>query len=894
MAKSQFRKRFKTLTGVSTLAICALAANSQAVAQDDEIIVTGIRSSLADALNTKKNAPQILDGISAEDIGKFPDTNVAESLARVTGVQIDRSAGAAGEGSFITIRGLGPDTNRTFVNGRAVLSTGFAERSVDFRDLPSESVSALTVIKSPRASDIDGSLGGFVNVVTRRPLDDGGEFRAVISGQGVYSNLLDEVDPRISGLISNSWADGTFGVLVGAIYQQRDTRQDSFSTNGFRCRTADLSSGSACDAAGAVFVPRNLRYQLRYNESERFGIYGSAQFRPSDRLEIIADGSWHRRDESLNDVIYDAVISPGSIDLGSLVVGSQGTALAFTHTGPSNFNLFANQTPNREATVFNGGVNLAYDVSENLSANLDIGYSTSKSDTDGFDFPFLRAQFGDFLVDFRTDSGLPDAPVLGGYEAAPLDATPFNVVMARNSSGLVDQEDLQIKGDLSYRFSDDSVLESLDVGMRYSDSEFFAGVIGARARSNFFRFFGSPEPIPAGGVTTTADLFGFDDFGSGLPGGQIGNFLVPVSSVINDAYFPLSEDQFVANVPDTALIEENTLAGYAQLNFSMDRVAGNFGVRIVNTDLTSSGEIIVGREAVFNDFTGEGVLIEPVSIDSSYTDVLPSVNISVDVIPDELIFRFGASKTLYRAEPDELSARGTLDVVNGQLVTGNPTLDPFRATNFDFSAEYYFGADGLISLALFTKQIESFILTGQPTGATFTSSDGLVVDVVGPINGQGGTLRGFELGYQQSFADFLPAPFDGFGVVANYTFIDDQTDNLTFNSTGEAAGLPGVSKHSYNLIGYYENYGFSARLAYNYRGSFVQPDRRANDLLLVQDGFGQLDGRVAYAINDNIELSVEAQNILDNNISGFAENEETFAEIFNFGRRIFFGARLQF
>jgi TonB-dependent receptor len=254
----------------------------------------------------------------------------------------------------------------------------------------------------------------------------------------------------------------------------------------------------------------------------------------------------------------------------------------------------------------------------------------------------------------------------------------------------------------------------------------------------------------------------------------------------------------------------------------------------------------------------------------------------------------GASRTLFRPEPDELAVRGTLNLVQLELVTGNPGLDPFRSTNLDASLEYYFGSDGLLSLAVFYKDIESFISTRVPTGATFITDDGDEVTVVGPANGQGGKLQGFELGLQMSFTDILPAPFDGLGIVANYTFIDDKTRNVTNFSTGEAVGLAGVSRHSYNLIGFYEKGPFSGRLAYNWRSSFLQPDRGSGQLNMFTDDYGALDGRIALQVMKPLEIYFEAKNITNADIRGFAEDPGRIGEYFNFGRRFFVGAQYTF
>jgi iron complex outermembrane receptor protein len=890
---------FRQATGVSLIALmmggAALPAQAQQIANPEDdantIVVTGFRASLEDARRAKLESNQIIDGISAEDIGQFPDENVAESLARVTGIQIDRSQTAYGEGSFISIRGLGPDATRTFVNGRAVLSTKFADRSVDFRDMPADFVQALQVIKSPEAANIEGSLGGVVNVVTRKPLDGGGGFKAAVSVQGVYADLNKELDPMVGALYSNSWADNTIGITLTGQYQRRDNRQDSFVSNGYDCRnSSNLGANIACDSPNAAYLPRASRYQLERVPSERIGIGGTIQWRPNDNWEITADGLWNQRKETQDQISLVALTAAGSIVPGTAVLGADRSVVAFEQSTATIRVINLHNTA--KARAFNGGINARY-TADRLIVEGDFGYSKSKV-TGDFDQGIIdNRTLGGFSVDFRTPSGVP-AMDYGAFNDAPLATAGYFPFQVRRSKVKNDQEDKQ------YRLSatiglDDDFKNSFEFGMRYSDASYFAGVFGARARSNFFNVpSGQQVPFtnPGQFITTADQLYGIDDFGRQLPGFQTGNFVIPILSALQDTYLPANFD-FRRNVLDTALIEEEVLSGYGQFNFTGERFAGNIGVRVIRTKLRSSGEVIAGQTSTADLFTGEGVTILPISLSQQYTDVLPSANFKFDVIPDRLIARVAAYRSIYRPEPDELATRGSLNINTLQLTTGNPNLDPFRATNFDVSLEYYFGRDGLISAALFHKDIESFISTNVPTGATF-DSDGIIYTVVGPANGEGGKLTGLELGMQMSFADLLPAPFDGFGIVANYTFIDDKTKNVINRTTNEAVGLPGVSRHSYNLIGFYEKGPFSARLAYNWRSSFLQGDRNAGALNLFTDDYGALDGRVAVQVTDFAEIYVEAKNITNAAVRGYAESKDRLVEYYNFGRRFFFGAQMTF
>lgn len=872
----------------------ATVAEDTAAAGGGEIIVSGFRGSLASARDRKKDSEQIIDVVTAEDIGQFPDENVAESLSRVTGIQIDRSAGAFGEGAFISIRGLGPDATRTFVNGRAVLSTLFSDRSVDFRDLPADFVQALEVMKTPAASTIDGSLGGVVNVVTRKPLDGGGGLKGGVTVQGGYAELLDEVDPFVAAIISDSWADNTIGFTLSAQYQQRDNRQDSFDVIGYDCvRETNFTQAIAnnCSAADAAYVPRGERYLLEIAPSERIGIGGTFQWEITPELELTVDGLWNQRKESTDQIALIALTNRSAINLSSVQFGANNTALGFTQA-TTNYRVFDLFTA-RTAETFSGGINLRYKA-ERFMIDADFGYSSSD----------VRGDFDQGIVDNTSllgarsldiSNGVPANLNFGPFNNNPTSLTGWFPFQVRRSKTSNQQEDKQYRVGATIAL-DDNWDNTFEFGMRYSDASFFAGVFGARARSNFFQIPAAqrvPFANPGNFLTTIGDAFGVTNYGTQLPGNQVGNFILPIIPAMQQAFLP-ANFAFLPNALDTATIDEDTLAGYAQFNFKGDRFSGNIGVRVVETDLRSAGEVIIRTAPGADLFSGQGVTIEPVSIERSYTDVLPSANFTYQLIPDELLVRVAASRSLFRPEPDELAVRGTLNLVQLQLTTGNPDLDPFRATNFDASIEYYFASEGLLSFAFFYKDIESFISGLQPTGATFITEDGDEVTVVGRVNGEGGKLHGFEVGVQMSFTDILPQPFDGLGFVANYTFIDDNTENVRNASTGEAVGLTGVSRHSYNLIGFYEKGPFSGRLAYNWRSSFLQPDRLSGNLNLFTDDFGTLDGRMALQVMDSLELYVEAKNITNAKIRGFAEDPGRISELFNFGRRYFFGAQFTF
>ena len=893
MSTPFFANKWQSLLVIATaagLAFGAGAAAAQSDSDDDaieEIVVTGIRGSLQRSLEAKRNADQVIDSISAEDIGKFPDENVAESLQRVTGVQIDRSGRAFGEGSFISIRGLGPDTSRTFVNGRAVLATGFGERGVDFRNLPSEFVSSLSVVKSSAASDIDGSLSGHVDVTTAMPFDNGGGFRAAASAQFVYADLLDENLPRITGSISNTSADGTMGIMLTAHYEERDNRQDGFTTDGFDC--VDATYNARCSGGQQFWRPRASRYELWVVPSERMGATAAVQWRPNDNFELKGDLLYNSRKEVSTQVSIVGLTRLGggrTLDASTVQTSSSGTIIGASIVPGTSFANIFNLFLTTDAHVMLGGLNGTW-TSGPWTFEGDLGYSESES---GGDFDHTGIRHRGLVIGTDLASGVPSSMPLGDFVSSPTSTDGWQAWRVRRSKTSNEQDDTQYRFSASYDFADNDFIDDVEAGIRYADAEYFAGVFGARARSNFINFSLTPLDQhftdPNSAVHTTAAHLGVSDYGDQMPGRQVGNFIFPNKDVLNREFLPAQHD-FLPNAPDTALIGESTTALYVQMNFSNGPLSGNVGVRWVETEITADAEGVTPDPAatVRDAFTGQGYLLPQIHLENSYSDVLPSLNVRWEV-RDDLIVRFGASKTLFRAEADELAPRGTVNPSQLTVRGGNAFLDPFRSTNINLALEYYFGDNSGVSATVFHMDIESFFSSGLTGEKAMVPGFPEEFDIVGPINGSGGKLRGLELGFQQAWDN-------GFGVVANLTLIDDDTEN-TNSFTGDRVGLERISESSYNLIGFYEANRISARLAYNYRDDFLQRTNGNGGLPRYVEGYGQLDGRIAYDLFENWQVSFEAKNITGEDVQSYLGIPERIRDYFNFGRRYFFGVRTTF
>ena len=303
-------------------------AQQQEAASDSDIVVTGIRSSLQGALNAKRNAPQVLDAISAEDIGKFPDKNIGEALQRVTGVQISR---ADGEGAGVTIRGADPSLNRVEINGTTALSTTVGGgRDVDFRDLPSEFVNRLEVVKSATADMTEGGVGGTVRVITRRPFDNGGKTYVAGSAQAIYSDIADYMDPRIALIASDTFADGKLGVLVSGTFENRNVESHQARTTGWVRLDSDrttpgLQAYDLNEDGAADFFPDIPRYVINRLETRRYALNGILEWRPSDDLTAYVEGNWTRSNQSVTSQFLQTGTSGGLVDVANTVIGPDNT-----------------------------------------------------------------------------------------------------------------------------------------------------------------------------------------------------------------------------------------------------------------------------------------------------------------------------------------------------------------------------------------------------------------------------------------------------------------------------------------------------------------------------------------------------------------------------------------
>jgi TonB-dependent receptor len=802
-----------------------------------EVIVTGVRASMRSAQNIKRNSSQIVDSIVAEDIGKFPDVNVADSLQRITGIQIGRDLG---EGGTVAIRGL--TQIETTVNGREIFTAG-TSRTLDFKDVPAELLAGIDVYKSPTANLIEGGIGGSIDVRTRRPFDFKG-FELSGSARATYADLTDRVSPQYSLLVSNRWHTGIgeIGVLLNAAYQQRYFRNDLVATNGELVR-ADLITGRD------LSLPNGFSNNLQTGYRTRIGLNGIVQWKPTEELMLYA--GYDYQDFPSQQYFNQTLFIPGRPATGATGTAdftSADTVETFDGTDDVSKITYRNArvrvsgasrrlTHNIKQTTFGAAW-----ASGKWKVNLDGDYTKSF-----YDLQFRDTQIA-IVVPSLTQDLTYDVPavITAGIDLTnPANYTRLNETYSVNR---YDGEMKAIRGDVSYE-TDNAIVHSLHVGFRYADRDaFFAPIRDTNSLSG-------PLSLNPGLYKRVPFTDFFNQTDANSP--QIRDFIVPDAYQVSDIAALRTQLGITTPIPavnplSTFDINEKTSAWYAMAKYGFNLgvpIDGNLGLRFLNTQDT-----LVGNQAVYTGNVQTGTV--PVNIHNEYGDVLPSFNLRAK-LTDILYLRLAASKALTRPNFDQLTPSVNLIPSLQFGGAGNPYLKPLRADMFDASLEYYFNPTGSLSLAAFHKDVDGFIVT---TGFSEVYS-GLTYTINRPSNGGKGTIEGFELGYQQFF-DFLPGPLSGLGLQTNYTRVNSSAPNTV---PGFTITLPGLSKDSYNIVAMYEKYGVSARLAYNWRSEFFESlfsGNGATNVPVMRDAYGWLDASMSYDVNPRLTLTLDATNLL--------------------------------
>ncbi|MEO1969318.1 MAG: TonB-dependent receptor [Sphingomonadaceae bacterium] len=817
------------------------------------IVVTGVRASLESAQSRKRNASEIVDSIVAEDIGKLPDQNTTDALQRVTGVQIERDYG---EGSTVLVRGL--QQVETTLNGREIF-TAQGARGLNLQDIPSDLVSAIDVYKTSAANQIEGGLGGLIDLRTRKPFD----FKGLVvsaTAKGLYSDLIKDMTPNISGLVSDRWHTGIgdIGALVSVSYQRRKFRSDLIST-GTPTPTTNVIPGQT------VIAPNGAYDVTPIGDRRRLGIDGELQWQAAPSLEVYLEGHYAKFD-NYNDN-YGASVALGGLtaDPGAQVENGDVVKVTY-HDAPVTVLSYARDTHDKMYQIAGG----AHWSSGRLHLNPDFSY-TKATGTVAFNSAFTAATIPTFTQDLTQFVPASDTH---GYDLLSQANTTYSFLLY--SGSINDADEFAGKVDGSYDI-DNGFLNAIRFGVRYANRT------AASQQPTFFLSSGAP-------VTSAPQFVGpnpaFDFFSQVAPSVPLlGKYLVVPAPILRDHLTELQQGLGFAPTDPTPgpltfyNVSEKTSTIYGMLDFgrSDTLVQGNVGLRFIHTK-----EAVSGNQTLPTGGTG------PINVNSNYNNLLPSLNVKFN-ITDQVKLRLAASKTLTRPDFSSLSPTLTLNSVQENGAAGNPYLQPLKSDNLDASLEYYFSRTGSIYAAAFYKKVKNFIST-TPYLETYGGQE---YTITRPTNNQDGTIKGLEVGYQQ-FYDFLPGFLSGLGAQANFTLVDSST---TSSIIGQTTPLQGLSKYTYNLVGMYEKYGFSARVAYNWRsdyfdssypiGGTIQPSYRR--------GYGWLVASVSYDVSPNLSIMLEGNNLTRALRRSYYNNLDTRPHETQIDdRQILFGVRLKF
>lgn len=917
----------------------------------DTVVVTGIRKSLQDAAAIKRNADGVVDAISAEDIGKFPDTNLAESLQRITGVSIDRSNG---EGNQVSVRGFGPRFNLVTLNGRQMPKASTqadvnVNRGFNFRELSSEVVSGVEVLKTGRADVASGGIGSTINIKTARPLDIGTQ-QISLSVKGVVDTTNvdgDDVTPEIVGLYSNVFMDGKLGILVSAAHAERNSRSEQVKIDGWvrddgTTYTGVDASGidRSINPTGTFFVPRNYVLNIGDHDRQRQNYQAVVQFKPTNNLTATVDYTGSRFEDDFNELETSFWFDSDSGTTGA--ADANGTVVSPRH---NNHRLnFAGLSKITKIEGDSFGANLEWEANDDLTLNFDYHNSTSKSQPGGELGEILTVLSGNtFDVDIGVDMTGNDIPntIVNDSRVPGGTAYAFSALQADVSVGRGRQienkvEQAQIGG--VWENSVDNGFKRVNFGAAYTNYQY----------DDFNRFWFA--------VVDTVDISNFPvefvqrgDIGSDFSGQETlfeNRAIYDVDALNNlvDATIPF--DQVESNFPPFfSSVTEETLSAYVSADFEAEfqglPIDVNAGVRVEKTDTIggSTSNLPRGLRHLTNEsleqIAADGADLEENTAD--YTEFLPNLDAKLN-FTDSLIGRLAYSRTITRSNLEDL-APGTVitntrpssgtGISDGIFTArqGDTSLLPYSSNNIDASLEWYYGDEELFgagegsyfSIGYFNKDVQNFIGT-QVFERTINSSLGVPItdpsasprpgcpdstgntpacesqpgdpvatfDVVATSNLGAAKVDGFEINLQHLIGD------TGFGFIANATFVDSDAE-YNINSLEQTVALPGLSD-SANLVAFYDKNGFQVRAAYNWRDEFLLQTNQFHspDEPVFTEVYGQLDLSASYEVNDNFTVFLEGLNITEEGIQQHGRFENQFLRAEAYGARFNFGVRATF
>lgn len=937
------------------------AAASSPPAQDGvtTVVVTGQRAALQSAQKIKQDSDEIVDSIVADDIGKLPDRSVTEVLQRIVGVTISHTISSndpehySVEGSGVNIRGL--TLVRSELNGRDSFSAN-GGRALNFDDVTPELLAGVDVYKNPSAEQIEGGIGGLVNLRTAMPFDFPGQKFSISAAEG-YSTLAGKKSPKISGLYSNRWdlgSAGQFGALIDLAHSVSNTRTDAFQVDPYYNITS---------AGQSVWVPKSASWRRVDFNNKRNGIYAALQWK-KDQVSSSLTYFKSRYDQEWDEnaiftqagTPYNLTVDPGA------TYDSQGVLLKGTLRddidGGLNFGADT-RVAKRKSDTQDISWNVNWKASDHWAFNADL--QLIKATTKDFDSTVATGvQMAKESLDLS--GGLPRINFDSSDLAALADPANYYWAFTQEhfDKGIATEKALKL--DARYNFND-PVFSDLRFGVRLTDRDATTQNsnpsynwqpitqtwqrgwdITQLAYLNDPRFSGNTHTVNFsnfmnGKVSVPSLVMPDTSVAAGYPGSYATlhayTNLLCVNGNTCSSYAPAA---YGANDPaGTNDQSERTQTLYSQLRFGFDDwkvpLDGNVGLRLVRTEADAHGyTVYTPANYLPSGATATGIpvpnipaIAESRDYKNTYNDFLPSLNLRAKATND-VQFRFALAKAITRPDFSQMQAYTALSqTVTGTVssdgstynvthvgdsgtASGNPNLRPIKSNQADATAEWYFSKSGSLTFAAFDKELKDVIINETfLTPVLDTSGNTVNFVTTAPVNGAKGYARGFELAYQQYF-DKLPGFLSGFGVQANYTFVNTHTslynavtattcgasglgaDNLNLNLNGcDTNGQPfgnlplqGVSRNSFNFALLYDQGPISARVAYNWRSKYLQgvnvngtngtdgtdpanptAHNVAWGLPTWADGYGELDAGIFYKFDDHFTIGLEGTNLTD-------------------------------
>ncbi|EED41085.1 TonB-dependent receptor [Stenotrophomonas sp. SKA14] len=884
------RKTLLSAAIVSCIAFSAHAQQAAPTATDlDTVTVTGIRGSMEKSLDTKREANARVEVVTAEDVGKLPAHNVADTLQRLPGVNI--SSSSADEGGFdeadrVSLRGTSPSLTQTLINGHTVGSADWfvlsqgnnVGRSVSYSLLPSELVSSVEVNKSSQAKLQDGGTTGTVNIITRKPLEFSKQFTAEGSIGMVRSDQAKSNDPQYSALFNYKNDEGTFGVMVQGFSQKRELRREAQEIPGgfFKIGAGDPVAKTNPDLIG-VNVPGLLGSTLFEQTRERKGGLVSLQFKPSDSLTLGLNGfssELKANNYNRNFMMFGNSFAKSQAPDPGYVI-KDGVLTNATYKGVPGTDYAVYDMIYRESKAKSSYVTFDADwqISDSLTAKFQAGSTKGTGETPRQYIAEVTLANGGGASWATHGNGSPIDWNVGG-DLSPNGVTSFGTW--GNQQVTAEDKEKWATLDFNQYFNDGGVLSSIDFGLRFADHK---------------REALSPEGATPGDIWSALKNGATANYPSGFAGDIGGTFprnlwyFTPGAlkdAVTNNSTWLAGNDGPTGrhNYGAEWKVKEKNFAGYVQANFRGDWWSGNVGLRYVNIkqDIDTYNAVSKAADADVSSLFG---MWERLAFQNKRNRVLPSANIKFD-LDDKLVLRVAASQTQTLPDYSALGASSYGSDLNRTGGGGNPNLKPTLSTNLDANLEWYFMPRGLLSVGAYHMNLKDYIAFDVVSRQLYSELTNRLetYQISTPINADG-KVTGVEVAYEQPIGEY-------FGINANYTYANGTTSHTWSDGSHN---LLGTSKNTYNVGAYFENERFGARVSYTRRSSFLISLSGTNPYY--QDDFGTLSASLSYKATDWLSISLDGLN-LNNPTYKYYQTAAIPTSFYSNGRQYYLNFRFKY